>query len=95
MIGHWADQNTPAWLFNVFDISERMGLSTRWVKHLIARHHIPKSYLRRPVRLAPGVIRVRKLCVLTPSALELLLAKHAGSNIPETINPQEEKENEQ
>ena len=84
-MGKWADNNTPAWCFNVFDISERMGLSVRWVKHLLAKYQIPKSYLRRPVLLAPGLIRIRRLLVLTPSAFELLLAKHAGAIIPQTI----------
>ena len=84
-MGKWADNNTPKWLFNCFDVAERMGLSVRWVKHLLAKYKIPKSYLRRPVLLAPGVIRIRKLLVLTPSAFEMLLAKHAGASIPQTI----------
>ena len=88
-MGDWANKNTPGWLFNVFDIAERMHLSVRWVKHLLAKYKIPKTYLRRPVLLAPGVIRIRRLCVITPSAFELLLAKHAGSNISQTIKPQE------
>jgi len=88
-MGKWADNNTPAWLFNVFDIAERMHLSVRWVKHLLAKYQIPKSYLRRPVLLAPGVIRIRRLLVLTPSAFEMLLAKHAGASISQTIKPQE------
>ncbi len=88
-MGKWADNNTPAWCFNVFDISERMGLSVRWVKHLLAKYQIPKSYLRRPVRLAPGVIRIRRLLVISPTAFEILLAKHAGASIPQTIKPQE------
>ncbi len=88
-MGKWADNNTPAWCFNVFDISERMGLSVRWVKHLLAKYQIPKSYLRRPVLLAPGVIRIRRLLVLTPSVFEMLLARHAGASISQTIKPQE------
>ena len=88
-MGNWANKNTPGWLFNVFDIAERMHLSVRWTKHLIAKYKIPKSYLRRTVRLAPGVIRIRRLLVLTPSSLELLLAKHAGASISQTIKPQE------
>ena len=85
-MGIWADKNTPGWLFNIFDIAERMHLSVRWTKHLIAKYKIPKSYLRRTVRLGPGVIRIRRLLVLTPSSFELLLAKHAGASIPQTSN---------
>ena len=93
-MGIWADKNTPGWLFNIFDIAERMHLSVRWTKHLIAKYKIPKSYLRRTVQLSPGVIRVRRLCVITPSAFELLLAKHAGSRIPQTTQHQNKENNE-
>ena len=94
-MGNWADNNTPAWLFNVFDIAERMGLSVRWTKHLIVKYEIPKSYLRRPVLLAPGRIRIRKLLVITPSSFELLLTKHAGSSISQPIkHPKKEVSNE-
>src|SRR5262249_36594534 len=76
--GSWARKNTPGWCFNMFDASERTGLSRRWIAELLRRHRIPSGYLRRVVRLGDGSLRVRYLRILSPTSLELLLMHHGG-----------------
>ena len=76
--GSWARQVCPGWLFTVYDAAERIHLSVGRTKVLIHEYGIPTGRLKRRVKIADGVIRTRFLTVLTPSALELLLDKHAG-----------------
>ena len=76
--GAWARKVTPRWAFNVFDLSERMGLTVRYVKFLLSKYNIPSGHIKRVVKLANGELRMRTLRIITPSALELLLARHAG-----------------
>ena len=76
--GQWARKNTPRWFFNVFDLSDRMGITVRYVKFLLSKYNIPSGHIKRVVKLANGELRMRTLRIITPSALELLLARHAG-----------------
>ncbi len=76
--GTWARKYTPPWAFNVYDVSDRMGLSVRHIKALLRKHQIPTSHIKRMVRLGNGELRKRTLRIITPSGLEMLLARHAG-----------------
>ncbi len=78
--GSWAKRNCPAWLYTYYDAADRIQLSVGRTKTLIREYGIPTGRLKRRVKIADGVIRTRFLTVLTPSALELLLVKHAGLN---------------
>ncbi|MDA2911486.1 hypothetical protein MYX04_11215 [Nitrospiraceae bacterium AH_259_D15_M11_P09] len=84
--GTWARKHTPPWAFNVYDVSERMGLSIRRVKFLLRKHQIPTGHIKRMVRLGNGELRKRTLRIITPSGLEMLLAAHAGLTVQSTID---------
>lgn len=76
--GAWAAKAAPRWSFTLYDASERLGVSVRWTRELVKRHHIPTGLVRRVVRLGDGSLRMRRLRVLSPSALEMLLLRHGG-----------------
>ena len=76
--GRWAKRVCPRWLFTYYDCAERLGLSLSRTKALVRQYGIPTGLLKRRVRLGDGTIRTRYLCVLTPTALETLLMRHAG-----------------
>lgn len=76
--GVWARKVAPKWCFTLFDTSERLSVSVRRVVQLIEQHKIPTSLIVRRVRLADGSIRSRRLRLLTPTALETLMLRHAG-----------------
>lgn len=76
--GCWARKVAPPWCFTLRDAAERLGLSLRRTIDLIRRYDIPTGLVSRIVRLGDGSLRKRRLRILTPTALETLLLRHAG-----------------
>lgn len=76
--GSWARKVAPPWASTLYDASERLGVSLRRTIDLIDRYGVPTGLVTRIVRLADGSLRKRKVRILTPTALETLLLRHAG-----------------
>ncbi len=76
--GDWARRVAPSWTFTLYDASARLGLSLRRTIDLIAQYHIPTGLVERIVRLGDGSLKKRRVRVLTPTALQELLLRHAG-----------------
>ena len=76
--GKWACRNTPRWALNYFEIATRMKLSVRYIKSLIRKYDIQPGYITRPVRMANGDIKKRKLAIITFTQFEHLLLRHGG-----------------
>ncbi len=76
--GDWARKVAPPWTFTLYDTSERLGLSLRRTIDLISQYHIPTGLVERIVRLSDGSLKKRRVRVLTPTALQELLLRHAG-----------------
>jgi hypothetical protein len=70
--GAWARRAIPAWCETRYEAAQRLEISPRWLRELLKRHEVQVYYVRRHVRIAPGVVRIRYAVAIPPSAVEEL-----------------------
>ena len=75
---HWSRKVCPNWLFTIFDLAERAGVSVRHCRRLIKKFDVPTGMILRPVKLRNGKIVRRRVLTLTQTSLDKLLMQHAG-----------------
>lgn len=80
--GAWARRAAPRWCLTAWDVGERLGVCARQARYLADKYQIPISTVSRPVRLSDGRLVKRKITLFTPTALQELLAVHAGLRRP-------------
>src|SRR5262245_32277169 len=78
--GAWARKVIPAWCDTRIEAARRLGVSPRWLRELIKRHDVKVYYVRRWVRIAPGLVCVRYALAIPPGAVEELAAKRLAAD---------------